>query len=198
MHVLGNWRLRVVVGVGALLAAGAIATVVRAGIPGGDGLIHGCYSGNGATATNGTQLNVVDSGSSCAKGQTEISWNQTGPQGPAGAAGAAGPAGPAGSTGPAGAQGPAGPQGPAGVSGYQQASRSGYVGPLSYLYLDVWCPSGKMPLGGGASTEPGNNSLQIVDSRPLATGWEIRFWNGDIFTGHTGIAYVVCGNVTVT
>jgi hypothetical protein len=55
-----------------------------------------------------------------------------------------------------------------------------------------------MPLGGGVSTESGNNSLQIVDSRPLSTGWEIRFWNGDIFTGHSGVAYVICGNVTVT
>ena len=70
--------------VGTLLAAGVIATVVRAGIPGSDGLIHGCYSANGSTATNGTQLNVADSSAACAKGQAEISWNQTGPQGPPG------------------------------------------------------------------------------------------------------------------
>src|SRR5262245_58017685 len=109
MHVLGNWRLRVLVG--ALLGAGVIAAVVQAGIPDGGGLIHGCYSANGATATNGTQLDIVDSSASCAKGQTQISWNQAGPEGPAGPKGDTGAAGPAGPAGPKGDTGPSGPAG---------------------------------------------------------------------------------------
>jgi hypothetical protein len=140
MHVLGNWRLRVLVGVGAFLAAGAIATVVRAGIPGSDGVIHGCYSANGATATNGTQLNVVDGGSACARGQAEINWSQTGPQGPAGPKGdavAAGPAGQAGPAGGAGATGPAGTPGPKGDTGaVGPQGPPGIGGPVAYAYVD--------------------------------------------------------------
>jgi hypothetical protein len=102
MHVLRSWRLRMAVGAGALVAAGLIAAVVQASIPDGNGLIHGCYAANGASATNGTQLDIVDSGTSCAKGQARISWNQTGPQGapgPKGDTGATGPQGPPGTGG---------------------------------------------------------------------------------------------------
>jgi hypothetical protein len=41
----------------------------------------------------------------CKRDQTEVSWNQTGPQGPPGAAGASGPAGPPGPPGPKGDKG---------------------------------------------------------------------------------------------
>jgi hypothetical protein len=137
MHVLANWRLRVSVGVGVLVAAGVIATVVRAGIAGSDGVIHGCYSANGATATNGTQLNVVDSNASCAKGQAEISWNQIGPQGPVGPKGESGATGPAGPTGDTGASGPAGPAGPKGdTGGTGPQGPPGTGGPVGYAYVD--------------------------------------------------------------
>ena len=140
MHVLGNWKHRVLAGGGALLLAGVIATVVRAGIPGSDGLIHGCYSANGATATNGTQLNVVDGRASCAKGQAEISWNQTGLQGPVGLkgdTGDTGPAGPAGPAGDAGATGPAGSPGPKGDTGATgPQGPPGIGGPVAYAYVD--------------------------------------------------------------
>jgi len=115
--------------VGALLAAGAIATVVRAGIPGSDGVIHGCYSANGSTATNGAQLNIVDSSSSCAKGQ-----GPPGPKGDAGIAGPAGPAGPAGDSGATGPAGPAGPKGDTGATGPQ--GPPGIGGPVASAYVD--------------------------------------------------------------
>ena len=81
--------------VAALGVGGAFAA---AAIPGADGTITGCY-----TAAGGQQgtLRVVDDGQACAKGETQIKWNQQGPPG---------------EPGKTGAQGPAGPQGPAGVS----------------------------------------------------------------------------------
>ena len=72
--------LAVVVG----LVAGAIA---YASIPDSAGVLHGCYSPNGAKVTNGTTLSIIDSAYSCAKGQQAITWNQTGAMGPAGQTG---------------------------------------------------------------------------------------------------------------
>jgi hypothetical protein len=73
--------------------------------------INGCYD-------NSTRvLRVTDT---CARNETQISWNQAGPAGPAGPAGVAGPAGPSGTAGPAGPKGErgsAGPAGPRGVAG---------------------------------------------------------------------------------
>jgi hypothetical protein len=80
------------------LAAGGIA---YATIPDSSGVLHGCYSANGANAKGGTQLYLVNSDqATCSNGQTAVPWGQTGP------AGQTGPTGPAGPTGP---QGPAGP-----------------------------------------------------------------------------------------
>jgi len=79
-------------------AAVALGTGVSyAAVPDGNGVIHGCYSPNGSKATNGTQLNIVDTArASCNGAQQEIAWNQTGPQGPAGSKGDKGDPGPAG------------------------------------------------------------------------------------------------------
>jgi len=69
-----GWKL-----VGALVLAAAVFGVVSAvqaaveAIPGPDGVIQGCYDKVGA-------LRVV-SALPCAKGQTPLAWNQTGPQG---------------------------------------------------------------------------------------------------------------------
>ena len=52
----------------------------------------------------------------CTRKQKQVTWNQTGPQGPAGATG------PQGDTGATGAQGAAGPQGPKGDTGAQGAA----------------------------------------------------------------------------
>jgi hypothetical protein len=76
------WLALVVVVLG--LVGGGLA---YANIPDSGGVIHGCYSPNGANAPNGAQLNIINSDSaSCSKGQKEITWNQTGPQGEAGEA----------------------------------------------------------------------------------------------------------------
>jgi type VI secretion system Hcp family effector len=108
-------------------ALGAGAAVAVGSIPGGDGTITGCYAGqNGAVLTvNGDgvvtepagSLRIVDPtltiggtpagspapdplASKCESQQeTQVTWNQKGPQGPPGAPGAAGPQGPAGPSG---------------------------------------------------------------------------------------------------
>jgi len=90
----------------AVMAGGtAYGAVSSSSIPDASGLIHGCYSTNAANGTNGTVLNIINTGqASCSKGQSAISWNQAGPagpQGPPGAAGTPGPAGPS-TAGPAG------------------------------------------------------------------------------------------------
>lgn len=68
-----------------------------ASIPDSSGVIHGCY----APQSDGhhSPLSIIDTALShgqCPSNQTELSWNQTGPQGPQGATGATGPQGPAG------------------------------------------------------------------------------------------------------
>jgi type VI secretion system Hcp family effector len=100
-------------------ALGAGAAVAVGSVVGSDGTINGCYAGtNGVVTINGKPVNevpgalrVVDptltiSGSpgsppdnspkECQEGETQVTWNQKGPQGPAGAAGPQGPAGPSG------------------------------------------------------------------------------------------------------
>ena len=106
----------------ALVAGGTAAgAAIAAGPVDGSGVIHGCWTN---AAINGTHAFVLqDAGTTCPKGTTAISWNQTGPAGPAGPTGAtggtgpAGPAGPIGATGAIGAPGPAGPAGPTGTTG---------------------------------------------------------------------------------
>jgi Collagen triple helix repeat (20 copies) len=126
-------RMVIIAGATALVlaAGGGAAYAASASIPDSAGVIHGCYkpTGNGSVS----QLGVIDTalpGGTCPKGQTALSWNQAGPQGPAGATGPAGPPGPQGATGAAGATGPQGPAGPAGATGPQgPAGQQGAPGP---------------------------------------------------------------------
>jgi hypothetical protein len=92
------------------------------------------------THTGHALYNVTTNGTpTCARHDTTITWNQTGPQGDQGATGApgpqgakgdtgaTGPAGPKGDTGDTGAVGPAGPVGPAGSKG--DTGATGPAGP---------------------------------------------------------------------
>ena len=107
-------RMVIIAGATALVlaAGGGAAYAASASIPDSSGVIHGCFkpTSNGSLSP----LGVIDTalpGGMCPKGQTALSWNQTGPQGPAG------PVGPTGATGldrrPSGPAGPstAGPGG---------------------------------------------------------------------------------------
>jgi hypothetical protein len=116
-------RLVLAVAVGG--AVFGIATAVQASIPDAHGVIHGCYSTNGAKATNGAQLNIVDSAvASCNGNNTAISWNQRGPTGAKGATGSAGQDGSIGKTGPTGPTGQKGTNGSDGATG-----KTGSTGP---------------------------------------------------------------------
>ena len=111
-----------------LLAAGAVAAVAAtsASIPSSDGTITGCYS-TATTSLRAFFLIDRQSGATCPRGFTEISFSQRGPAGATGAAGPKGDVGPAGATGPAGTRGADGPQGPVGAVGAPGAT--GIAGP---------------------------------------------------------------------
>jgi hypothetical protein len=135
-----------------------------------------------------------DPAGDCTGQQTQVSWNETGPEGPAGPQGPAGlqgRVGPQGDPGPQGRpglqgpQGPVGPQGPAGPSGMsgweivQHSTRAD--GFDTRVSVTVECPAGKVVVGGGAAFGP-FGSLQaiekqaLMDSRPVenadgTTGW---------------------------
>jgi hypothetical protein len=81
-----------------LLAAGssvAAAAVMSDPSPvSSSGVIDGCWT---KAEIHGSHVIVLqDQGTTCPKGTTAISWNESGPPGPAGPAGPSGPAGPAG------------------------------------------------------------------------------------------------------
>jgi Collagen triple helix repeat (20 copies) len=152
---LGVKALIAVSAAATVMATGSIALANTGGAPptkpavgspvDGSGVIHGCWTND---AINGSHFFVLqNAGSTCPRGTTAISWNQTGPQGatgPAGATGAtgaqgpAGPAGPAGATGQTGAtgqDGASGPQGPAGPAGATGATGAqGPQGPAGDSY----------------------------------------------------------------
>lgn len=94
-------------------AAGGGAALAVASVPDGDGTYHACVqlsvSGTATVpSTNGPNLTVIDpsAGQHCigpdgqqSPGQTEVSWNATGPQGPPGTPGTPGANGATGSPG---------------------------------------------------------------------------------------------------
>ena len=96
----------------------AAATVLSTPSPvSSTGVIDGCWTN--AEIGGSHVLVLQDQGTSCPKGTTPISWDESGapgPAGPAGPSGAAGSPGPSGPAGPSGAAGPSGPAGPAGSS----------------------------------------------------------------------------------
>lgn len=74
------WRL--LLGTGVIALAIAAGSVALGAIPDSGALIHGCYNANGSKQRNGTQLNIVDTGSAgCNKNQQEVTWNKQGPPG---------------------------------------------------------------------------------------------------------------------
>lgn len=138
--------------IGAVTAAGVLAFggVALASIPDSGGVIHGCYKPQ--SDGHNSPLGVIDTALSnghCPSGNTEIDWNQTGPQGPQG------PAGADGATGATGAQGPAGPS-TAGSTGLDVTEVSAHTFPGTTT--SVQCPSSNPYViggGGDASDNPG-------------------------------------------
>jgi hypothetical protein len=147
------------------------------GAPGLDGAIGpqgpaGQAGANGAAGATGPQGPAGQAGATGA----------TGPQGPAGATGAIGPQGATGATGAAGATGATGatgPQGPAGVLGRVVVTVTADVPAGAHTLLDPQCPSGTVPMAGGAhvgSSFPGwgdATSAYVAESDLdlASTGW---------------------------
>lgn len=147
----------------ALVGGGTAVAAVTAPSPmDSAGAVHGCWT---TQALHGTHVFLLqDAGTTCPKGTTPISWNQTGPAGPSGPAGVAGPVGSAGASGPAGAVGPTGDTGPVGAVGP--------VGPVG--------PAG--PTGAaGAAGEAGSPGAPGDKGEPGASAYEI--WRD---AGHSG------------
>jgi hypothetical protein len=121
--------------VGAVVAA-SLAGTAYATIPGGDGVIHGCYMKSGGT------LRVIDASvTKCKSTETSLDWSQRGLPGPQGDPG---PAGPQGEQGEPGA--------PGGLAGYQIVSAVSEDNSAPFKTLTASCPAGKVPVGGGAQT----------------------------------------------
>lgn len=147
-------KLALGVAIGVILAT---ATVAVASIPDSNGVIHGCRDNKSGA------LRVIDSdkGQTCKSGETALTWNQSGPQGPAG------------------------------ISGYEVVSASGSpveiaqglwaAGPVT-----ATCPTGKVPLGGGGQTSTldvrlsesfpdGNNGWRAAANAPHGS-WQLNVY----------------------
>jgi hypothetical protein len=160
-----------------------IAAVVQAGITDSQGQIHGCYNSKGSQQTNGTTLNIIDSASSCAKGQAPITWNQRGV------------------TGATGLTGPSGPSGPAGTTALYYASTTGPLvnsGNSGTAIAD--CPHGHAIGGGfGVSTgKPWDFMYSSPEDLPGGSkiAWYVEAVNN---TGGSGYltAYVICTDADI-
>lgn len=127
-----------------------------------------------------------------------------GPMGEPGLKGDQGEKGATGETGPQGIQGAQGPQGvpgPEGVTGYQIVSNELTLQPQGVAGSQaVFCPDGKVALGGGGVGIGGNldnfrmlNSFPVTDG--LRAGWQVRFINEGTHV-RKFVVYAVCSKVT--
>lgn len=178
--------------------AAAVVTAVSAGaayatIPGGDGVIHGCYAKSGGT------LRIIDASvTKCKDGETALNWNQQGTPGPQG---------------PQGQPGPQGPQGEPGVSQYQIVSERDTReagGPADErASVGIGCPASKKVIGGGARVvevlDDGSDApfdadvdVELLTSSPTAagTGWVASAReDGNVDVRWSLRAYAICAVV---
>lgn len=130
---------------GAVIFAGGVAV---ASIPDGSGVIHSCYKNSTGS------LKVIDSASqSCASGETALTWNQTGPQGPAGANGASGYVRVA--------------------DGHIPGCMAGCEDTTDLKQADVTCPGSKVVVGGGWSTSGSVYATGLKSFPPSTNQWTV-------------------------
>jgi hypothetical protein len=164
---------------GAFGAAGLlIGGIAYAAIPGGDGVIHGCYkTSNPAKGA----LIAIDSTARCPNGYTGLNWNKTGPQGE---------------------QGPQGPQGEQGESGPVTASvvESGQpgrpfvtvdVGSINQITLE--CPSGTVPVAANWFVNQNGDAGSHGDVSATASGPTIGDKAWTIVLKNSGASAVTVG-----
>jgi hypothetical protein len=141
----------------------------------------------GPPGPRGPQGPKGDPGPQGARGET----GSPGRSGPKGATGATGPAG------PAGPPGPAGDPGPRGVSGWQAVTKTLLFGPGVPAAVEVNCPAGKKPLGGGAAA--GIGVLDLYQSAPSGAGGD-QGWYAEVRNTWDKSTYVtfwvICASVS--
>lgn len=148
---VGRLSIGSIVGLFLALLLGAVAL---AAIPGAGGVITGCYD------TKSGALRVIDAqaGKACSKSETQLTWNQVGPQGPKGDTGVQGPKG------DTGAQGPAGPKG--------INWRGGYTLETTYQ------PGDAVQLNGNAYIATATTSEAPGPTVELGTPWDLLAMRG--------------------
>jgi hypothetical protein len=154
------WLLAAVVTAG--LAGTAYAT-----IPGGDGVIHGCYAKSGGT------LRVIDASvTNCKSGESALNWSQQG---------VPGPQGPQGEKGEPGEQGPPGPAGGVDSFGASQGSNTPSLTPGAFVtVISKEVPAGNYALfaSGEVVTTDDNDARVLCQLR--GGGQEIQTSNSDL------------------
>ena len=218
---LSAWLLKVS-GSGVAGPQGPVGPAGADGAPGptgptGPAGAAGAVGPQGASGPQGPQGDTGLAGPQGPKGDTGASGQQ-GPKGDAGAVGPAGPAGadgaqgPQGPAGPTGAQGPAGPSGPQGPAGSQGAP-GGLSGlevvtstPTLYAYpsttVYAMCPTGKVVVSGGVSTDQSNGGgVWVRTSFPMTaagqtqpTIWYVVMSSSASVSNVHLTAYAVCVN----
>lgn len=145
------------------------------------GEIHACYNPAG-------QIRIVESADDCKSQETHLAWNiegQQGPRGPQGDPGPPGDDGADGAPGKDGAEGAQGPQGEPGISGYEIVTN----GPLYSDWVQVFCPTDKVVLGGGCFT---SRDLSLKSSYPV----DNHTWKCVFDGSHYVTASAICANVS--
>jgi hypothetical protein len=203
---IGWKRAAVAVGAVALGGAGTALATGGVGIPGADGVIHGCYQ-----VENG-MLRVVADTTACRDAELALDWNERGPQGEPGPQGEQGPQGEPGPVGPKGDKGDkgdAGEPGPPGVANVTTVSARSDGNSDATRLATATCPAGARVVGGGAelphqfvSTPFGSFELPPPDvvisvSRPSGTtGWVARAYevNPTDLQWHLSV-YALCAEI---
>lgn len=175
---LPTWA--VIVPIALVLAIGGVA---YAAIPGSDGVIKACYDKPGLLGLGQGSVRVIDSAASCRSTETQLTWNQKGPQGEKGETGAPGAQG---DKGEAGADGAPGPKGDPGVARFYTRSKvfdtPGDTDPNSSVenvaIAEVHCDEGDVATGGGYNLNAPNRQTVAFNHASFDdAGWRLRVDN---------------------
>lgn len=149
------------------LSASAIVVAGYAMIPDSSGTIHACYGRVGGV------LRVIDPSSAhCLRGETAISWNQ------------------------------AGAQGPPGVSGYEHVVHQEFVPHGVTTWVTVKCSTGNKVFGGGFNIETPDDikvyasSAEDGQGNTIDDGWSVMVKNTSTWATRQVTVSAICGVVS--
>ena len=178
--------------------------------------VFAAVTGNTITAciSKDGEMKISQDGTTCAKGQTLLSWNIQGPKGEQGATGGTGPQGPQGDTGATGPHGPSGLTGEQGLKGDPgptgQSGEKGEAGNLTTqiitgtpvtislssegnVYSTATCPEGKSVLGGGETFSVSPNISTIYPQLTVNASYpsNIDTWTSSVKFVNVGAASTI-------